>query len=234
MFTYKYKTIHTRAGMPSHWPCCHSSATRVWCWEYPLPRVQRDEIISNREMYVHASMFVWMWGCDKTFVPLLVIESRWAEREQGIGEVRNSQHLHSVQEHQFEGSEWLVMTEREVSFRGGGTWRVLVHALGARARVLLLRSGTGRHCRGGCGGWTCLLFKVRYDYCHVSHCNGQLLGCATVHILQFGSAEKKQRQKILFPPVGDIQESVSFNKGRKVYNKTLLNIHPSIFYTLWS
>lgn len=142
-----------------------------------------------------------MWGCE-TFVPLLVIESRWEEWEQGIGELRNSQHLHSVQEHWSEGSEWLVMAEREVSFRSGGTWRALVHALGARARVLLLRGGTGRHCRGGCGGWTSLLFKVRYDYCHVPHCDGQLLGRAPVHVLQFGSTDKKTNKKkpqVLFP-----------------------------------
>lgn len=91
-------------------------------------------------------------------------------------------------------SERLVMPHREIPFRRGGARRALVHALGARALVLLFGACAGRDGGRGRGGGAGLLLKVCYDNRHVSYGDGQLLGGAPVDVLQFGSERHRQRK----------------------------------------
>lgn len=58
--------------------------------------------------------------------------------------------------------------------------------------MLLFRAGAGGDCGGGGGGGAGLLLKVCYDHCHVPHCDGQLLACAPVDVLQLRPVEVKK------------------------------------------
>lgn len=78
------------------------------------------------------------------------------------------------------------MSHRQVPLGGGGARRALVHALGARALVLLLRAGAGCDGGRGRGRGARLLLKVRYDHSHVADGDGELLGRTPVDVLQLG------------------------------------------------